>query len=365
VGDLPREHPSLRIVDLKIQDVAFGGKGVGRESGKAVFVPYTIDGELVSAKVVREKKQFAEGELVDVRESSPDRVQPPCPYFGRCGGCAYQHISYEHQLAIKWRQTRDVLQRIGKLKEVPMRPIITSPEQYGYRNRITVHAQNGVIGFFRRDSNGLIDIEHCPISRHEVNRALTDLRAQNVRDGHYTLRASSGPRVFSQTNDAVANALHHLISQLIPAGQELLIDAYCGAGFFAKGLLNKFVRIIGIDWDKFAIAAAQEHATAKETYIASDIDIELGRALQETALLKTTVIVDPPATGLSANVQKTLVDLAPATLIYVSCNPATLARDLSDLQQKFRIESVTPLDMFPQTAEIEVAVHLQATSFAN
>jgi 23S rRNA (uracil1939-C5)-methyltransferase len=365
VGDLPREHPSLRIVDLKIQDVAFGGKGVGRESGKAVFVPYTIDGELVSAKVVREKKQFAEGELVDVRESSPDRVQPPCPYFGRCGGCAYQHISYEHQLAIKWRQTRDVLQRIGKLKEVPMRPIITSPEQYGYRNRITVHAQNGVIGFFRRDSNGLIDIEHCPISRHEVNRALTDLRAQNVRDGHYTLRASSGPRVFSQTNDAVANALHHLISQLIPAGQELLIDAYCGAGFFAKGLLDKFVRIIGIDWDKFAIAAAQEHATAKETYIASDIDIELGRALQETALLKTTVIVDPPATGLSANVRKTLVDLAPATLIYVSCNPATLARDLKELQNKFTINSVTPLDMFPQTAEIEVAVHLQATSFAN
>ncbi len=366
MGDLPREHPSLRIVDLKIQHIAFGGKGVGRESGKAVFVPYTIDGELVSAKVVREKKQFADGELVEVRESSPDRVQPPCPYFGRCGGCAYQHISYEHQLAIKWRQTRDVLQRIGKLKEVPMRPIITSPAQYGYRNRITVHAQDGVIGFFRRDSHRLIDVERCAIACDEVNRALAELHAQpHVRDGHYTLRASSGPRVFSQTNDAVANALHHLISQLIPAEQELLIDAYCGAGFFAKGLLDKFVRIIGIDWDKFAIAAAQEHATAKETYIAGDIDIELGRALQETALLKTTVIVDPPATGLSANVRKTLVGLPPTTLIYVSCNPATLARDLSDLQQKFTIESVTPLDMFPQTAEIEVAVHLQATSFAN
>jgi len=365
VGDLPREHPSLRIVDLKIQDVAFGGKGVGRESGKAVFVPYTIDGELVSAKVVREKKQFADGELVDVRESSPDRVQPPCPYFGRCGGCAYQHISYEHQLAIKWRQTRDVLQRIGKLKEVPMRPIITSPEQYGYRNRITVHAQNGVIGFFRRDSNRLIDIERCPISRHEVNRALADLRAQKARDGHYTLRPSAGPRIFSQTNDAVANALHHLISQLIPADQELLIDAYCGAGFFAKRLLDKFERVIGIDWDKFAITAAQKHATAKETYIAGDIDLELGRALRKTALLKTTVIVDPPATGLSVNVRKTLVDLASATLIYVSCNPATLARDLKELQNKFTINSVTPLDMFPQTAEIEVVVHLQATSFAN
>jgi tRNA/tmRNA/rRNA uracil-C5-methylase (TrmA/RlmC/RlmD family) len=356
----------LRTVDLKIEDVAFGGKGVAREKGKAVFVPFTIEGELVSAEIVREKKQFAKAELVNVWEPSLDRVQPQCPYFGHCGGCAYQHITYEHQLAIKWRQVRDVLQRIGKLKDVPMRPIIPSPEHYGYRNRITVHAREGVVGFFRRDSNRLIDIESCPISRGEVNRALAELRAQpQVHDGHYTLRVPSGPRVFSQTNEAVANALHHLISQFIPPAQELLIDAYCGAGFFAKGSLDKFVRIIGIDWDKFAIAAAQKHATVKETYIAGDIDLELGRGLQKTALLKTTVIVDPPATGLSPNVRKTLVDLASATLIYVSCNPATLARDLKELQNKFTINSVTPLDMFPQTAEIEVAVHLQATSFAN
>jgi 23S rRNA (uracil1939-C5)-methyltransferase len=368
VGDLPREHPSLRIVDLKIQDVAFGGKGVGRESGKAVFVPYTIDGELVSTKVVREKKQFAEGELVDVRETSPDRVQPQCPYFGRCGGCAYQHIIYEHQLAIKWRQVRDVLQRIGKFKDVPMRPIIPSPEQYGYRNRITVHAQDGVIGFFRRDSNRLIDVEHCPISRDEVNRGLMELRAQHVRDGHYTLRASSGPRVFSQTNDAVANALHHLISQLIPVDQELLIDAYCGAGFFAKGLLAKFVRVIGIDWDKFAIKAATENATVKETYIAGDVELELGRLGSIAPPFereRTVLIVDPAATGLTAKTREAIVDLAPAALIYVSCNPPALARDLADLRQRFTIESVTPLDMFPQTAQIEVAVHLQGTSFAN
>ena len=119
----------MRVVDLKIEDIAFGGKGVGRERGKAVFVPYTIEGEIVSAEIVREKKQFAEAELIEVKESSPDRVEPECPYFGRCGGCAYQHVSYEHQLAIKWRQVRDALQRIGKLKDVPMRPIIPSPKQ--------------------------------------------------------------------------------------------------------------------------------------------------------------------------------------------------------------------------------------------
>jgi tRNA/tmRNA/rRNA uracil-C5-methylase (TrmA/RlmC/RlmD family) len=357
----------MRLVDLRIEDVAFGGKGVAREDGKAVFVPYTIEGEIVSAEVVREKKQFAEAELIEVNEMSPHRVTPECPYFGRCGGCAYQHISYEHQLAIKWRQVRDALQRIGKLKDTPMRPIIPSPRQYAYRNRITVHAQGGVIGFFRRDSHRLIDIERCPISSDEVNRALAELRAQaNVHDGHYTLRASPGVRVFSQTNDQVANALHDLIVDLVAPNQELLLDAYCGAGFFAKTLLDKFERVIGIDWDRFAIEAARQDATDKETYIAGDVEEELQSGAFQSAPRQlesrrsTTLIVDPPAIGLSEAVRKAIVDLAPATLIYVSCNPPTLARDLRELQDKFIIESVTPLDMFPQTAEIEVAASLRA-----
>ena len=364
----------MRIVDLRVKDVAFGGKGVGRDHSKVVFVPFTIDGERVSAKIVREKKQFAEAELVDLVEASPHRVQPPCPYFGRCGGCSYQHIDYEHQLALKFRQVRDVLGRIGKLADVPMRPIIPSPSSYHYRNRITVHAQDGVVGFFRRESHRLLDIEACLIARSEVSDALLDLRCRRVEDGHYTLRAEPGPRVFSQTNDAVADALRDLIARLIPSGQELLVDAYCGAGFFAKTLLEKFERIIGIDWDKFAIEAARENATEKESYIAGNVDIELERLLHADAAeaavsaarsgdlhvrkrattAKTTLIVDPPAVGLSPSVRKVIVDLAPATLIYVSCNPATLARDLKELGDKFKIESVTPLDMFPQTAEIEV-----------
>ena len=375
---------NMRVVDLKIEDIAFGGKGVAREQGKAVFVPYTIESELVSAEIVREKKQFAEAEFVEVKQASPDRVEPQCPYFGRCGGCAYQHMSYEHQLAIKWRQVRDALERIGKLKDVPMRPIIPSPEQYGYRNRITVHAQDGVIGFFRRDSHTLLDIERCPISRDEVNRALAELRAsrnRGIRDGHYTLRASAGARVFSQTNDAVANALRDLIVDLVPPNQQLLIDAYCGSGLFAKALLDKFERVIGIDWDRFAIAAAKEDATDKETYIAGDVESELQQvgavhpnrpvsandvqAGRLRSIAPTTLIVDPPATGLSAEVRKAILDLAPMTLIYVSCNPPTLARDLAELQDQFIIESVTPLDMFPQTAEIEVGACLRAVPLAS
>jgi len=367
----------MRLCDLKIGDVAFGGKGVAREQGKAVFVPYTIEGELVSAEIVREKKQFAEAELVEVKQSSPNRVAPECPYFGRCGGCAYQHISYEHQLAIKWRQSRDALRRIGKLKDAPMRPIVPSPMQYAYRNRITVHAKDGVIGFFRRDSHRLIDVERCPISRNEVNHALAELREQkHVRDGHYTLRSASEPRVFSQVNEEVANTLRNLIVDLVPPNQDLLIDAYCGAGFLAKALLDKFQRVIGIDWDRFAIAAAKENASEKEIYIAGDVEGELqkvgavhlnrpARGNDELAgrlrsIAPTTMIVDPPATGLTEAVRNAITDLAPETLIYVSCNPPTLARDLKELERRFAINSVTPLDMFPQTAEIEVLAHLEA-----
>ena len=239
--------------------------------------PYTIDGERVSAHVVREKKHFAEAELDELLDPSPHRVTPECPYFGRCGGCVYQHMSYEHQLEIKARQVEQTLRRIGRLDVVPMRPIVASPQSYEYRNRITVHCEDGVIGFYRRDEHRLIDIERCPIAMPEVNAELKKLRARHPREGHYTLRAHSGPRIFSQTNDAVAERLLEHVTDSVPERGALLIDAYCGAGFFAKHLLDKFERIVGIDWDVHAITAARENATAKETYIAGDIDAVLAR----------------------------------------------------------------------------------------
>ena len=345
-------------IELLIEDIAFGGKGVGRAEGKAVFVPFTIDGERVTARVVREKKSFAEADLVTVLEASPQRTTPQCPYFGRCGGCSYQHMSYEHQLHWKTRQVRQAIQRIGKFREPPLRPIVPSPRDYEYRNRITVHVENGVVGFFRRDGHRLIDVERCPISAPEVNAALTALRARHPRDGHYTLRANEGPRVFSQTNDAVATHLADAISALIPPDQSLLLDAYCGAGFFAKRLLAKFSRVVGIDWDIHAIAAAKANATEAETYLAGDIAVHLEEQLTRAEPKSTTIIVDPPATGLGTDVREILRRHPVATLLYVSCNPPTLARDLADLVPAFTLQSVTPFDMFPQTAEIEVVAHL-------
>jgi tRNA/tmRNA/rRNA uracil-C5-methylase (TrmA/RlmC/RlmD family) len=344
----------MRTGELTIHDIAFGGKGVARDSGKAVFVPFTIDGERVLARIVREKKQFAEAELVEVLGASPHRVEPPCPYFGRCGGCSYQHINYEHQLELKTRQVEQAMRRIARLAEPPTRPIVPSSSSYSYRNRITVHVQDGIVGFFRRDVHELMDIAQCPISMPKVNDALAQLRASKPADGHYTLRAHSGPRVFAQTNDAVADAMAEFISSILPDGQKLLIDAFCGAGFFAKRFAPKFERVIGIDWDRFAIDAARKNAGPNETYIAGDVAIELAKALGPSCL-----IIDPPATGLSAEMRRAVIDASPATIIYVSCNPPTLGRDLAELQSHFSVVSITPFDMFPQTAEIEVVVELR------
>ena len=349
----------MRTVDLKIEDIAFGGKGVARENGKTVFVPLTIEGETVTAKITREKKQFAEAEILELQTRSSHRVEAPCPYFGRCGGCAYQHINYPHQLSVKSKQVRGVLRRIGKFETVPIQPIVPSPREYAYRNRITVHAENGIIGYYQRDSHRLLDIERCPIAMDEVNRELADLRTRDVPDGHYTLRVKSGPRIFSQTNDAVANALRDWVVQLVPSNEELLVDAYCGAGFFAKALIGKFARVLGIDWDRFAIAAAKQDASAKETYIAGDVEPELRSALKNCDPNRTILLADPPATGLSVQVRETIADLAPRLFIYISCNPATLARDLGDLKERFEIQSLMPFDMFPQTAEIEVLAELR------
>ena len=356
----------MRHVELTIKDVAFGGKGVARDGGKAVFVPFTIDGERVSAQIVREKKQFAEAELVEVIDPSPHRVDPPCPYFGRCGGCSYQHIDYAHQLALKEKQVEQAMRRIARLAEPPMRPIVPSPLPYSYRNRITVHVEDRVVGFFRRDVHQLMDIAQCPISMAEVNRALADLRATHPSDGHYTLRAHAGPRVFAQTNDAVADAMADFISSILADERELLIDAFCGAGFFAKRLASKFERVIGIDWDRFAIDAARKDARPNESYIAGDVAVEVGvvhrTARGRLGSIAPTLIVDPPATGLSAEMRRAILDSPPRTMIYVSCNPPTLGRDLAELQSRFSVTSITPFDMFPQTAEIEVVAHLQARS---
>lgn len=347
------------IVQLEITDVAFGGAGVARHEGKVYFIPFTAPGDTVRARVTKDKKKFAEAAVEEVLVAAPERVKPPCVYFGNCGGCAYQHLAYPAQLALKQRQVEQTLRRVGRLEHVPMRTIIPSPKEYAFRNRIRVHVEGGQAGFFAHGSHRLVPVARCEIAQPTVNEALQELRRNVVRDGDYTLVAGDGGEFFEQTNDEVAAALLELVERTITPGRALLVDAYCGAGFFARRLASKFGRVIGIEENEHAVAHARRRAGENERYLAGDVAAMLGEVLQANDPATTTVLLDPPAIGLAPRVVELLQGGAPAEILYVSCNPATLARDLGMLAKTHRLESVTPLDMFPQTAEIEALAVLR------
>jgi len=349
---------SSTTLTLDIQDLAFGGKGVARSEGKVYFVPFTIPGEKVVARVTRQKKNFAEADLVSVAIPSPDRVAPPCPYFERCGGCSYQHIGYERQLEFKAAQVEQTLRRVGRLAEVPMRPVVAAPAPYGYRNRIRVHSAGGITGFYAHDARALVDVEQCLLAVPEVNQALARLRRTPVREGDYSLRAPGGGPYFEQTNPEVTALLVETV-RACASGSGTLVDAYCGAGLFARALADRFAKVVGIEANSAAIDSARRQAQPHESYIAGEVSLHLGDVLSQHPAAETTVLLDPPSEGLAARVCDLLIGAAPAEIIYVSCNPGTLARDLALLGNAYELKSVTPLDMFPQTAEIEVVAYLR------
>jgi tRNA/tmRNA/rRNA uracil-C5-methylase (TrmA/RlmC/RlmD family) len=343
-------------VGLDIYDVAFGGAGVGRLEGKIVFVPFTVDGERIEAEVVEHKKNFARAQLRKVIVRSAERIDPICPYFGHCGGCDYQHIAYHHQLELKRRQVAQLLERIGRVTDVEVSPTLASPHPYAFRNRITVHAAQGRIGFFEKNSRKVVDIEHCAIAVPVVNEALKELRATGLTDGkHRTLRGEGVSHTFSQTNDFLAGALLEFVAAQLVG--ETLIDAYCGFGFFGHALAERLKSVIGIDWNEPAIKTARESAGSNEMYICGDVAGTIESLLVNDP--PDTVILDPSAEGVDHRVTDALVIHPPTRVIYVSCNPATLSRDLARLRNKFKIVAVQPFDMFPQTAEIETVAVLE------
>lgn len=344
---------------MEVEQIAFGGKGLIRlPNGKVCFVPWVIPGEKVEFSITKERSSFAEAQLRAVLEPSADRVSPPCPVFQRCGGCQYQHIAYERQLVIKQDQVRDVLKRLAGLAEPEVAPTLASPKPYGYRNRVTVHVDRGRLGFFAPASRKVVEIRQCPIASETVNAQLTELRQSHPEDGQYPLREPSTFRGFRQVNDAAAAVLLETVGQAMPENGGLLVDAYSGAGFFARALSDRFERVIGIEWSGDAVRAAKEAAGPKETYLLGDVNFHLAEALDAAPAEQTTVLLDPPAEGIDAEVGEQLLRRQPIAIVYVSCNPATLARDLRRLKDRYDLIRATPVDMFPQTSEIEVVAVL-------
>jgi len=345
--------------ELLIERVSYGGAGIGKLEGKVVFVPFTIPGERVLVEILRQKKNFAEAVLLSVLEPAPGRREAVCPVFGTCGGCAYQHVDYATQLEWKADQVRDLLERVGRLVSPPVAATLASPKEWAFRNRIRVHSGDGRTGFYSKHGHKIVDVKSCAIASAEVNEALAKLRTTRPAAGETSLAVKREVRYFEQTNDGAAEVLVQVVENSAGEGRGTLVDAYCGAGFFGHRLALRFERVFGIESHEGAVAKARRQAGENEQYICGDVASHLGDILAAADRSRTLVLLDPPAAGVEARVTDLLIAMPVQQVIYVSCDPATLARDLGVLVRGgYKLRLVTPVDMFPQTADIEVVADL-------
>jgi tRNA/tmRNA/rRNA uracil-C5-methylase (TrmA/RlmC/RlmD family) len=364
---------------LKVSDIAFGGEGVARDNDFVFFVPWVGPGEVVEAEVTEVKKQFARARLLRVVQSSPDRVEPLCKYFGQCGGCQYQHLGYALQLRIKHKQVRDLFQRIGGLDPACISEVVPCPQPYGYRNRIMIRSQwdkfkQGLnIGFIRAADRLVEDIERCEIAEPALNQQISEVRAHPPPKGglKVVLRvAPEGwdvpPDSFFQNNFFLLPSLVEVTRQCLhQSGARHLADVFCGVGFFSIELAGLVESFVGVEYDRLAIKAARRNATShgrlNGEFLAGKAEELLPQVLKRMEPADTCVLLDPPRKGCQPEMLELLREIKPRQLIYVSCQPATMARDLNVLSRDgvFRIAQVVPLDMFPQTAHVECVADLR------
>ncbi len=404
--------------EIDITDMAHGGLGLGRHEGRVVFVPYTLPGERVRARIVDDRKKYARAEMVEVLSVSPDRVEAPCRHFGPglCGGCHWQHIAYQRQLVLKQAVVRDQLERIGHFDAPLVHPTLPSPEPLGYRTRATFTLDgDGQMAFYSDDNRRLVPIERCEILHPalaelfdvldldapeiervrlqvgsdpadrmlviqtagdaapeievdipvSVNLLLQDNEPVNlIGSPQVTYRVLDHPfRVtaggFFQVNLPMAAVLvEQVMQRLSLRGGETILDLYSGVGLFTAFIAQHAGLVVSVESYPPAVTDADVNL--------ADLDnIELVEGSVEEVLLDLVgpfdaVVVDPPRTGLEPEVIDELARLDAPLIVYVSCDPATLARDAHRLAQHgYALEDVQPVDMFPQTYHVEAVASIR------
>ena len=363
---------------VTIEDIAFGGEGVARVDGFVLFVPFVIAGEEVEVELTEVKARFARAKLVRVASPSPQRVTPACRHFGACGGCQYQHIAYGSQLDFKRKQVADLFERIGGFDPNLVQPVIPCPAPYAYRNRIMIRSQWNKpeqklnIGFVRHDCGLVEDIEECRIAEPGLNELIREVRDNPPPRGGIKVELRMpvpdwevGPGSFFQTNfHLLPGLLDTVRSALREAGTRHLVDVYCGVGFFGIELAGNLESFAGVEYDRAAIKAARNNAASRGVtngeFISGTAEEILPQLLERFAADKTTALLDPPRKGCLPATLDTLRQVRPRQIIYVSCHPATMARDLKLLcDATYQLERVVPLDMFPQTQHVECVADLR------
>jgi len=442
-------YPMLERV--RIEKMAYGGYGLGHKGGKVLFVPLTVPGDTVEVRITKSKRDYDLGELIRVLSPSPHRVVPPCPYYGQCGGCQWQHIAYPVQLTLKTQQVREALERIGGIPDPPVQEMIGSPLIFAYRNKGVYHCALSrgselAIGFIDRTKEGVIDLNHCLLQTARTNEILRELKAlvkecfkssngrrltpgairylilrhcitteetlallvwgkevwpereywgerltplrekvsilifnfkeeeggallgrtyhhvwggERLTEDLGEIRYFISPSSFFQVNTVQTKTLLRLIQDYLRLKDaEVVLDLYSGPGTIALSLASLTRQVYGVEVDRLAtldaIKSAEYNGIENCQFRTGKVERILKRLWVE-GLRPGLVILDPPRGGCHPAVVEGIKRLKVPHVAYVSCNPATLARDLKLFRQMgYNVELVQPIDMFPQTYHIEV-----------
>ena len=390
--------------ETSIEKIAFGGEGVGRIGGLVIFIPFSAEGDHLRVQITSVKKNYLRGRIVEILDPSDFRTQPNCRHFARCGGCHYQHILYDRQLQIKKGQVIDAYGRIGRLASIPIQDCIASGNGYGYRGKAEFHAgfeRNGALtlGFMAAESNRVVDIDRCEILEESINKAYSSLRSRlakgrkpsdeelifwsdqeprapqgrqaNPAPGIKTVSRQVKGRSFLAPYSGFFQANIQLIDRLVDtvmdcghlSGSETVLDIFSGSGLFSLFAAERSRRVFGVEIDAEAVSCASLNARAfgcsNATFLQGSAE-DILRNFKTEGIKPDLSIIDPPRTGCDPPVLSGMIELTPERIVYVSCDPATQARDIARLVQNgYSLESVQPIDMFPQTKHIEVIASLR------
>lgn len=400
---------------ITLEKLTYGGDAMGRlPDNRAVFVPFALPGEQVRIRLVEEKRGYARGELLEIIQPAAERITARCPHFGDCGGCHYQHLAYVSQLEVKTAILRDQLSRIGQINNPPIEPIQPCPDPWNYRNHVQFHLDPaGIPGFQAPNSNRIVSIRECHLPQEALNELWPQLAFETdtgierlslrlgaeedimlllesrepeipgldvqagisvvhqfdgesvllVGDEHIRMEIQSSQASqsrsfhvsagsFFQVNTLMAGAMvDHVLSNL-PDNLDTLLDVYCGVGLFSAFLAPRVRHLIGIEASP---SACEDFSINLDEFD----NVELYEATAEQVLPALQVkadliLVDPPRAGLERSVLEAILAMQPKTLVYISCDPATLARDARRLLNGgYQLQHITPFDLFPQTYHIE------------
>jgi 23S rRNA (uracil1939-C5)-methyltransferase len=419
----------MRKAQVNIDSMAYKGYGVGRVDGKVIFVPYSLKDEKVWVEIVEDKKNYSMGSLREILEPSPWRIKPSCPYFGVCGGCQWQHIDYALHGELKKEILKDVLGRLGGLKDIPAISVLPSPQPYGYRVRVQLKVKGKAIGYYQERSHQIVDIDHCPISHSLVNELIRLLREESsfftrmeeieinvspeeekgifvlhppsffsgwktfgkeflqthpllkgialVKKGeikvagdpllHLTifpdrdgkkreLRLQASPLSFFQVHLEQNRRLIETVLEFSDVRKdERVLDLYAGTGNLTLPLAMEAQETVGIEENRLAIQDARFNAEENGVKNCDFLPGRVREILKDWKRERPDLIVlDPPRTGCKDVIEE-VAGLKPKKIVYPSCEPTTLARDLRLFSEKgYYLLKLSLIDMFPQSYHMEV-----------